>query len=56
MTMPLFICIAGLIVWLISARPGANNWVEAWTAQVGKIAFFCGLLVTLLSVTGKPIW
>lgn len=56
MTIPLFICILGLITWLVCARPGANHWLEAWLAQVGKISFGVGLLVTLLSVTGKPIW
>lgn len=56
MTIPLFIAIAGLIIWLICARPGANHWLEAWLAQVGKISFACGLLAYLFSVSGKPIW
>lgn len=56
MTIPLFICIAGLVLWVSGYGPHSRPWILSFLSDTGKIAFAAGLLVTLLSVTGKTIW
>lgn len=44
--LPFLVCIAGLIMWAIAAQktpPPPNEYVK----EIGRIAYACGLLVTL---------
>lgn len=55
MTIPLAICIVGLILWGVASLP-IKGFTNAWFARLGELSFFAGLLAYLLSVSGKPVW
>ncbi len=44
---PLIVCIIGLIVYIVSSNPKIS--------EVGRIAFFCGLLATCLAFAGSSV-
>ena len=46
----LVVCLLGLVVYLVSNNPPNNK-----PAEVGRIMFFCGLLVFLLTFAGHGI-
>lgn len=46
-TLSLLVCIAGLILYLVTLPPKAT--------EVGRIMFFAGLLALLLTVGSKPL-
>jgi Na+/phosphate symporter len=39
------VCLAGVLLWFFAGHPKVS--------EAGKIAFFCGLLATLLQFAGK---
>lgn len=43
----LIVALAGLLLWLLSSNPRVS--------EVGKVMFFCGLLVTCLVLGGKTV-
>lgn len=45
--MPLFIALAGLLLWLISTNPKAQ--------MIGEIVFACGLFWFVYALTGKTV-
>lgn len=50
-SIPFLVCVIGLILWLIFAKTKLS---DPWVAEVGRISFFAGLLVTPLRVdSGK---
>lgn len=44
---PLVVCLFGLLIYLLGANPK--------TQEMGRLAYACGLLVTLFSVATKLI-
>lgn len=44
---PVIMCLVGLVVYILSANPKA--------AELGRITFSCGLLVTLLHIGGTAL-
>lgn len=52
-SIPLLICILGLTLWLIFAKTKLS---DPWVAEVGRIMFACGLLVTLFAMSGKVVF
>ena len=48
--LPVLVCLIGLIVYLICTRPPGNSPV----AELGRIMFGVGLLVSLLQIPGTP--
>lgn len=54
MTYAFFICIVGLILWLIFTK--WQKVADSWVAEVGKICFTVGLLAWLLLVGGKSLF
>lgn len=53
MTYPFAVCLAGLVLWLIFSK---TTLADAWVAEVGRICFWVGLLVTLLGASGKSLF
>jgi Na+/phosphate symporter len=44
---PLVLCLVGLVVYLITVNPRAQ--------EIGRILFFCGLLVTMMALATKTL-
>lgn len=47
-SIPLLVCLVGLIVWLIFTK--WSKVADAWVADVGRICFWTGLFWTLASM------
>lgn len=52
-TIPLLICLIGLILYCITAN--FENLRNAWFADVGRLMFAFGLLAWLLLVGGRSL-
>jgi hypothetical protein len=44
---PPLIALIGLLIWLLAGNPVAK--------EIGKILFFCGVLVSVLSTMGRTV-
>jgi hypothetical protein len=44
---PIIILLAGLVLWVVPANPTVK--------EIGRIAFFCGLLVTTLVISRQTL-
>lgn len=51
MTIPLIVCIVGLVIYFIGYRIP-----DAFVSEVGRIMFAFGLLVTLFGVVGSKLF
>lgn len=49
---PFIVCIIGIIVWAVSAKRAVP---DAFWAEVGRIMFAFGLLISLATVAGKSL-
>ena len=52
-TLPLLICLIGLLLWLLFARTTRS---DPWVAELGRIMFAIGLLWTLAPYAGKALF
>lgn len=53
MTIPLLVCIAGLLVWLINSRMRSPDPVAG---EAGKWAYILGLAFTLAGLAGTRLF
>ena len=47
--LPVLVCLLGLVLWLVASAPAT----KATAADVGRIMFAFGLLVSLMVLAGK---
>lgn len=52
MTIPMLVAIVGLLIWFVAAK---TRVADPWAAEVGRLAFFAGLSVYLLTVAGVKV-
>jgi hypothetical protein len=52
-SVPFLVCVIGALVWLVFSK--WQKIADPWMAELGRLTFFAGLLVTLFSVQGKTV-
>ncbi len=55
-SIPLVLCILGLIVWIVLSVPTPAHWLKSLLAEAAKWCFVLGLFWTLAPYAGKVAW